>query len=139
MENLIVASSNLVAILPLISAAKRSDYLVFGGLFSAMFFSSLYHAMETEKHQFPGLFGKGFGKKFHKIFINCDRISAILAIITVLFNYHQNIDKFAIQQSVIGITYLMISELKPNSYWVYILTHCLWHIMAFGVANYLIK
>lgn len=138
MENLIVAISNLIAILPIVSAYQKSDYLTTVCLSLAMLFSIIYHLAETEKHQLPGLFGKQFGRKYHFILINLDRISAVLAILRVIYKYY-HLDETIISWSVIGLASLLISEIKKNSYYIYLPYHCLWHIVAFSVANYLIN
>ena len=111
----------------------------------AMLFSILYHSIETEKHQFPGLlswydleFSKKFGGRYHNLFINLDRIAAVLGVYCVVLHYHQNFDTVAIQGCIIGTISVLISEYRRKSYWTYLFTHCLWHVMAFGVANYLI-
>lgn len=147
MENLIVASSNLVAILPIISAYRKSDYITLICLFLAMSASVLYHLMETEKHQFPGIFSlikdqksraRSLGRKWHLFLINLDRLAAITVIIRVVYKY-MIFDRFFILYSVVGLLCLLVSEIRKDSYWIYLLSHCLWHIFAFNTANLLIN
>lgn len=145
MENLIVASSNLVGILPIISAHEQQNLIIFYSLYLAMFCSILYHLFETEKHKFPGIFSlidpfqsKIIGQRLHQKLINMDRFFALTAIITVIYYYYQLIDNIIIFHSLFGISCLIISEINKQSYWLYIITHCLWHIIAFNTANRLI-
>lgn len=149
MENLIVASSNLVAIAPIMTAWQHQEYLVSISLFFAMLASIIYHLIETEKHQLPGFFGRQIGKKYHHLAINLDRLAAFTAISITLYRYHKLITFNLIRLAFIPLHFLLISEFWKDSYWIlalpveskipYLVSHCIWHLSAFGLALSLVS
>ncbi len=139
MENLAVASSNLVAITPIVAAWYRQEYLVSMALLFAMSMSIMYHLIETEKHQLPGMFGPQVGQRYHNLAINLDRFAALTAISVTLYRFHTLVTLNLIRIGLISLMFLSISELNKRSYWIYLVSHCIWHISAFGLALNLVS
>lgn len=133
MENVLVAASNLYAVVPIYVAANRGQPFYAGVLCMAMGFSLLYHMIEHHKHGMTGL-GSGTLEE-HDVCINLDRFWAVCAVMTGLW-MQQDIYTFLYDHMfpiAVGLQLLFTSERTTNKR-VYILTHSLWHIAAFHMA-----
>lgn len=133
MENIIVAASNLYAILPIAYNYQHNHLFNAFILTCAMAASIAYHLIETHKHNMPGMpIFRSY--EWHNFFINIDRFFAF-ACIFILFDIN-NILKFngfilvALLHSYLSEVYFRSNDDKYK----YILTHIIWHIMAFQIA-----
>ncbi len=141
MENIIVASTNLVGLIAYPLCETKLERFA---LLMAMGSSILYHLMENQKHGMSGL-SKTLSQPFyHQIFINFDRLSAILCVYVFLSTKiltNPNLLTISVI-SAIGIICGVLSEIvfrHPYYKNQYIITHCIWHICAFMSVYYIKK
>lgn len=133
MENLIVSSTNLYAILPIITSFKYGYYNYTIVISLSMIASIIYHMIEHHKHNMTGLGSHSLLE--HQVCLNFDRFFAGLSF---LYGFFINKDptNFLINNSqviLIALLSLFISEklVKKN---FYIITHSIWHIYAFHIS-----
>ena len=136
MENVLVAFSNLYALLPIYRAIRISNWLTAIILTGAMVSSIVYHLLECHKHQMPGLW---FGRSefIYHLTINIDRLFALLSVYifydpTMLWN-HRYLAGIALASMTISET-IYRYEKRP-----YIFFHIIWHILAFHLAYLFVK
>lgn len=131
-NNIILALSNVYAILPIIKSYNLGHYLMTFTFIFAGLGSFLYHLSE-QKHGLPGIYP--FNLVTWKL-LWIDRIGAISAIISV-FIYGNNYIEI-IKYGSLALLILFISEkLCPNP-WPFVPIHVIWHMMAFHIGYIMI-
>lgn len=80
MENIILASTNLVAIVPVLEFYHQGCILQSTAVALAALASILYHLVECHKHGMPGV-GVFTSARDHMILINIDRACAVFAVL----------------------------------------------------------
>jgi hypothetical protein len=138
MQNFIVASTNCVAILPIWRFYKKGHYGTAVVLLGATISSILYHLVERSKHNMPGTFLNDIFNE--QLLLNIDRLFAVLSVTTILWQLKMHHIKLILPVGVTALLMQAISEV-PNKFgyiiptWLYMTTHCAWHILAFLSAH----
>lgn len=146
MENIIVAGSNLLCVLPIYTSYVNSDYYTFCAILFVASASIVSHLIECHKHGMPGI---GFSAKTSYIFnrldvIGCGLVTSrlcyilikkygITGILNVLINNRQ---LMALSTGLIAV--MAISEYdkyNPRLKNRYILMHSIWHLGVFFTLN----
>jgi len=133
-----VTASNIFGIIPCISLFNTKRY---GGtvlVASACLASVFMHLTET-KHGLKGL----FLKEYSNMFLNIDRVLAIMTGLYGLWLFYNNPRKNIYQLAfpLIGAISSFVGEQTTNLP-LYTFTHCIWHALAYyslHLVNYLKK
>lgn len=137
MENLIVAGSNIYALLPIMEAFTKGEIFFCAVLCAAMICSFLYHMIEHHKHDMSGWGSQSIEE--HRVCINLDRLTALTSCIIGLCICAEPSRFFQENQLLIfGALFLLFVSEKLVGRTLYIITHSMWHICAFHIA-YLLK
>jgi hypothetical protein len=134
MENLIVSASNLYALYPLYLSIRSRKFINVILLAGSMTSSILYHLSEHSKHNLKGI---TYLNNYERSLLNSDRFFAIVTISYYIYKYPRLL--FEKKKYILfALLCLAISEFplirnhvpKP----IYIISHSLWHILAFHIA-----
>lgn len=134
MENAIVASSNLFAIGALMAWAEYP--FVFYAITASMLASIVYHLAERNKHNMPGMLK--VSPSTEQVLLNMDRAAAVFLSLLVLSRV--SIDFGKVAMAIVTLFFGAASEYghvfqknSDNARAAYIMMHCAWHVMAFGL------
>jgi len=133
--NVIVASSNIVAIIPVHIAINRHDYLSAGCLVFVMAASIVSHLFASHKH---GQVGFGCVPKISKLFDVCDVLGCVLLATRLLHLFVVSQNKSALichlmPSLMFSLIVNIMSEWDKTagSRHFFVLAHCVWHILIF--------
>lgn len=123
--NIIVASSNLIGLY----------FMNHWIILMAMIASILYHLAET-KHNLPGIYPFNL---YTQTLLNIDRLFAVVAGLWAIYNVKDNVDIIIYnywKSIIFSFICLFISEgdrfaFYPTNKPLYIVTHCIWHALAY--------
>lgn len=136
MENIWLAASNVVAIVPAIVFYRQGCILQCIAVALAGLASFIYHLIECDKYGMPGV-GIFTSARSHAILLTIDRACAVFAMLvcwdTGALMYYWPI-------AVIAFTMLAVSEIAPvyfNGRYkkeIYCAPHHVWHVCIFYLA-----
>jgi len=139
--NVLVASSNAVAILPIRQAVLNQDWFTAGCIIVAAMMSFISHLFESHKHD-----QIGFGCEFRVSYIlNRLDVAGVYLLVArmvaklcaeVSFRKHVMTKAFIFILAV-AVCLNLFSE--RTSRYLFIVTHCVWHILAFALLDYALK
>ena len=131
MENIWMSLTNLYALRAIYSfylQDKLAPTLVLTG---AMLSSMMYHLIENQKHQMPGI-GIANAPYWNSAYINLDRYFAFLSALTLFSWPHFKVYQFYCVASFASMT---ISEtLFRQEKYFYLIFHTIWHLSIFHIA-----
>lgn len=142
MENIIVSASNFLCYLPIVTAYNNRDYLTAGCIAFVSLMSILSHLIENHKHGMPGV---GFSTEV-SYFLNRMDVLGCIVVISRLFHIYYMKHGLVVPNDpglfvtfIISFLLLRISEYdkyNPRLKWMYICTHCPWHMIIFPLMMY---
>jgi hypothetical protein len=128
LENILVALTNLYGFRAYFYCSKFEQSV----LLSAMISSIIYHLIEHHKHGMPGIsFFNSVDS--HIIFLNIDRLYAVICFLT-FFEVNMLNDQNLVICFGTGLFMMFLSEMifkTPKYKYAYMITHCMWHFLAF--------
>ncbi len=129
--NVFMAATMIPFIIPLHIAIVNGDYILALLVAFSGISSSIYHLHENQKHQMTGFSYSIFNTSYwDTIFINIDRIAAIILVIYKLY-YIQNITGILLYDGFIALMLMTMSETYFRYHcWEYIFLHTAWHVYA---------
>ncbi len=142
MENIIVASSNLFGISPLITSFRHGDYLTGVTLGLAISTSSISHLIECRKHGMPGI---GYSRKTSYLWNRVDIVTSVILMVRLnylIFIHKPKISNIILSLLITSIGLNLASEYdkyNPRLKLRYIILQSSWHITIFTAIKVLLK
>ncbi len=141
LENIVVAITNLPAYYPIMIAFNKGDMITGYLILNVAVASFISHLFESHKHGMPGF---GMPPKASFLLNLWDILGCILVIIRFLYLIYYVQISFPSYENIfyIIIAYIfhLISQYDNTKYkWLYILSHCIWHILIFIVMGKIIE
>lgn len=148
MENIIVSTTNCIAIFAARQSYNNKDNITLLFLLFTTLASFFSHLIENHKHGMPGL---GFSVTTSYILNKIDVLSCYLLVGRIAYLYYSKYgisispiieNKQIILHIIISLIFLAISEYdkyNTNLKLSYIITHSLWHINIFFVIDTFFK
>ena len=139
MENLAVALSNLPVLLPLKTAVARGDFWTTMAIAFVGLASFVSHLVENHKHGMPGL---GRVSPEMSYYLNrADVLGCILVVVRLgglyIARHGWRIWEMRRMDLVsLGLAFVLLriseyDKYNPDLKWIYIVTHCAWHVAIF--------
>ncbi len=122
--NIWLATTNLLVIPTLITTNSNMHFTISSMASIASFFMHI----SERKHGLNGI--KPFAQ-FADLFLNCDRVMAIIGIIYMLSNYWRRID--LLLAGLLGLIFMTISESKNVKLHTFVIFHTLWHAIVYYI------
>ena len=149
--NSIVASSNILCILPIRTAFRHNDWITTSIISFVSCASFVSHLAENHKHNMPGI---GLSKRTSYILNRIDVLGAILTVFRLsylLYNKLNTIDQF--MSVILNNKYFILGSItsgimgyvseydKYNLRYrnMYIITHSIWHLLIFWLMDYYLR
>jgi hypothetical protein len=145
MENIIVAFSNISALLPLYTIGKHNDFLTLTVIMFVFLMSFFSHLIENHKHGMPGI---GFSKRASYYLNRLDVMGCFIVCLRMAYlyydKYHFDFVPIKENQFLFIFAFILFFILQISEYdkynvklkYRYITTHCVWHIGIFIVINF---
>lgn len=125
MLNIPTTITNVAAIYPIYVSYKKGDFLSAAIITYTALASTISHLFESHKHDMPGF---GCPKNISFILNRLDVCGCFLIFLRWMFLPKTTKGLFT---GFIGFIFLRISEYKKTNRSLYIMTHCIWHILAY--------
>ncbi len=140
--NVFLAYTNFVALVPIVYSYRIKKYWTCFFLCNAMICSFIYHLFESHKHNLEGFHMKP--KNSQKL-LWLDRMAAFslfIHMVNVVINSRLIYNLNLMTMMFVSFLFLFLSEYVPffaNKRFLFVLTHTIWHILAFGTCLYTMK
>lgn len=134
--NLIVTLSNIFGIYPIVAAIQTQSTWLIALMIGTVLASVMMHVTET-KHGLPGI----MWQKYSSIFLNIDRLTAILSTVYSVYKLYvkwQVVETSVVIFGCIGVLSMFVSENVVKSQFWFMITHSIWHWIAYCVLARLI-
>ncbi len=142
MENVIVASSNVFGILPVITCFKHVDFLTGSVIGLTVGASTISHLVECHKHCMNGI---GYSREVSSYWNRLDVFFAHASAIRIgylMFKKGNKIPSYILIMLLGSLGLNLISEYDKYNCDIktrYIILHSLWHISIFNIINGILK
>lgn len=158
--NILVALSNILSIYPIFISYQKYDYITFGVLMFVTIFSFSSHLFENHKHGMKGIklinMSKTMSEYVSYILNRFDVLGCIFVAIRFFYlviQIHEDktifecvrsiflIEPIILSLMIIGFAMNVLSELDktPRFKIFYVITHSLWHLIAFGTMGIILE
>lgn len=136
-ENVVMSLSMLPMLFVVDECARKSDYWSAFVVFAATGASMMYHFVENQKHQMPGIASvmsaewSWLGsKKTNAVLINVDRACALALVLrfaSISISLPAPLYIWLLSFALLFVMFLSEVPLRHNKYG-YMFLHCIWHV-----------
>jgi len=131
LANLLLAYTNVYGVRVVCELEQQNRWLASWVLFGSILASFGYHLVENQKHQMVGI-GYGGEPIWNSIWLNLDRVLAILSMITLV--HWEGVIAYW-PYCLASLACMIISEtIFRQEKWCYLVFHTIWHLSAFHLA-----
>lgn len=145
-ENIIVAITNITALLPIITTWNRGDYVTMSCIVFVAIASFISHLFENHKHGMPGLMST-ISPRVSYLLNRFDVFGVTLTALRFfwLIVHHCDVYWFVQHASLLVLlclcsglnVYSEYDKYNPDLKTGYIITHSMWHLSIFVLLHYL--
>lgn len=133
--NILVAFTNITAIISIITSYKAHDYTTMILIICASFASFVSHLFESHKH---GMVGFGCSQQYSYVLNRIDVVMAVLLVVRVLYciitcKPINILDAKLTFITLTAVFFVLVSEVdkSPSTQVLFVITHSVWHLLIF--------